>query len=229
MDNPLLIAVIIGWIVSVCLHEYAHALAAYLSGDRSVAERGYLSMNPLSYIDPVTSLLIPAVILAIGGIPLPGGAVLIDRSALRRRWQASLVSAAGPLANLLLFAGLALLIHPKIGLVDAKLPVSSWPTWAVFVGTMALLQLFAVLLNLLPIPPLDGFQAIEPFLKPSTREQIMLSPIGRFGFLIVVAALLFVPGVNNAFFTAIEAIFEFIGVPWRLPAGCYSLTFFSDG
>ena len=52
MGNPLLIAVIIGWVMSVCVHEYCHALAAYLAGDRSVSARGYLSMNPLLYIDP---------------------------------------------------------------------------------------------------------------------------------------------------------------------------------
>lgn len=222
--DPLLIAVLIGWIMSVCLHEYAHALAAYLAGDRTVRDRGYLSMNPLSYIDPVNSLLLPALILWLGGLPLPGGAVLIDRSAFRKQWHASVVSAAGPAMNLVLFAVLTVAIHPKLGLAPAG-PVESWPMWAVFAGTMAFLEIFSVLINLVPIPPLDGFQAIEPFLKPSTRERIMHSPLSSMGFFILFGAFFFIPAVGQFFFGIIERIFESVGVPWDIPVRCYRMAF----
>ena len=92
--TPFKLALLVGWILSVCFHEFCHALVAYWGGDRSVKEKGYLGMNPAAYIDPMMSLLLPAVILLMGGFPLPGAAVRIDRSALRSRVWASAVSAA---------------------------------------------------------------------------------------------------------------------------------------
>src|SRR5687768_11485576 len=72
-ESPLFWAVMVGWIMSVILHEFAHGVVAYLGGDYTIRERGGLSLNPLVYIDPVGSLLLPAVFLLLGGIPLPGG------------------------------------------------------------------------------------------------------------------------------------------------------------
>jgi Zn-dependent protease len=101
--TPLFLAILICWIFSVCVHEFAHALVAYIGGDRSVVEKGYLHFNPFKYIDPVGSLLIPAAFLLMGGLPLPGGAVSINRSALRSKHWDALVSAAGPVSNFILF------------------------------------------------------------------------------------------------------------------------------
>ena len=71
--TPLLGAVLICWIFSVCVHEFSHAIVAYWGGDTSVRQRGYLSFNPFCYIHPVTSILLPCVFLLMGGVPLPGG------------------------------------------------------------------------------------------------------------------------------------------------------------
>jgi Zn-dependent protease len=225
MGNPLLIAVIIGWIMSVCVHEYCHALAAYLAGDRSVSARGYLSMNPLLYLDPVMSVLIPLLALYFGGIPLPGGAVQIDRLALRKRWYASLVSAAGPASNFMLFLVCAAVIHPKVGLVDWLEPVGDWPVWAVFAGTMAVLQVFALLLNLLPIPPLDGFYIIEPYLTASSRERLMSPGAAMVGLAFVFFGFELIPGLMNGFVRAIAAVFGFVGIPAGEALECYFITF----
>lgn len=59
--NPLFWAVLVGWILSVVLHEFAHGLVAHLGGDYTIKERGGLTLNPLAYVDPVFSLLLPAV------------------------------------------------------------------------------------------------------------------------------------------------------------------------
>src|SRR5436309_1747647 len=83
IHNPLLWAILIGWILTVVLHEFAHGLVGYLGGDYTVKERGGLSLNPLQYVDPVMSLLLPAVFLMMGGVPLPGGATFIRRDLLR--------------------------------------------------------------------------------------------------------------------------------------------------
>src|SRR6478735_7401508 len=89
-----------GWLITLCLHEFAHAAVSYLGGDVSVKARGYLTLNPLRYTDLAYSIIIPILLLAVGGIPLPGGAVLVEPGRMRRRWYASLVSAAGPATNM---------------------------------------------------------------------------------------------------------------------------------
>ena len=134
------VIVLIGWIFSLCLHEFSHALVAYLGGDTTVKDKGYLTFNPLKYTHPVYSLLIPIVFLVLGGIGLPGGAVYIETWRLRSCNWVSAVSLAGPTANLILAV--------IIGLVLRFGPVTSsglWPALA-FLG---LLQVIAVVLNLI--------------------------------------------------------------------------------
>src|SRR3954462_3825544 len=107
-QTPLFWAVFIGWIMSVILHEFAHGFVAYLGGDYTIRERGGLTLNPFQYIDPVFSLLFPALIFLMGGVPLPGGVTYIRRELIRSRaWQVA-VSAAGPAMNFLLFLLLCL-------------------------------------------------------------------------------------------------------------------------
>src|SRR5271155_6046628 len=67
---------IAGWVVSLCLHEFGHAFTAWKFGDRDIALRGYLDMDPRRYSHPVLSIVLPIAITAIGGIRLPGAAVV---------------------------------------------------------------------------------------------------------------------------------------------------------
>src|SRR5436190_16433471 len=106
-------AVIIAWIMSVILHEFAHGFVAYLGGDYTIKERGGLTLNPLQYIDPVFSVIIPVVILFLGGVPLPGGATYVRRDLLRSNFWDTAVSLAGPAMNFLLFIVCAIPLHPK--------------------------------------------------------------------------------------------------------------------
>jgi Zn-dependent protease len=104
------ITVIVGWIFSLCLHEFSHAIVAYYGGDTSVKDKGYLTFNPLKYTHPFYSIVLPMIFLLLGGIGLPGGAVYIDTWRLRsRRWQAA-VSLAGPAANLVVAIVLAIIL-----------------------------------------------------------------------------------------------------------------------
>ena len=86
-----------GWIVSLSLHEFGHAYTAFKSGDYSVAEKGYLNLNPLKYTNIFMSILLPIVFLMMGGIGFPGGAVYIDLASIKEKTHRSLVSAAGPI------------------------------------------------------------------------------------------------------------------------------------
>lgn len=220
--TPLFGAVLICWIFSVCVHEFAHALVAYWGGDRSVRARGYLSFNIFAYIHPVTSLLLPAIFLAMGGVPLPGGAVYIDEHALRsKRWR-SLVAAAGPASNFILFLILAAVVHPATGVLD---PTESLPpTWTMLLATMTVLQLFSVLFNLLPIPPLDGFGIIEPYLPYDLRMKARA--IGWGGLFVLFFVFFRFDGVVNGFMDAVDAIMSWFGLPFESTWRYYNITFF---
>ena len=188
-----------GWGVSLCLHEFGHAYVAYRGGDREVYFKGYLTLDPRKYTDPVFSLVLPLLILAIGGIPLPGGAVFINHHSLRNRRVESMVSLAGPFFNLLL--GVLLMISVSV----------FQPTiWlAAALSYLAFLQILAFVLNILPIPGLDGWGAIEPWLSPQAQ---------RFGAkarpwapLILFACIIGIPAVGRAFFDLADSVYELIG------------------
>ena len=106
------IFVIAGWLVSLCLHEFGHAYTAWRFGDHDVAVRGYLTLNPLKYSNPLLSLGLPLLFIALGGIGLPGGAVYV-RTGLMTTRQRTMVSLAGPFANLVL-AVLLLAADPAV-------------------------------------------------------------------------------------------------------------------
>jgi Zn-dependent protease len=189
LNSPITWAVIIGWIMTVVLHEFAHGLVGYLGGDYTIKERGGLTLNPLQYVDPVFSILLPIVFLMMGGIPLPGGVTYIRRDLLRSRAWDSAVAAAGPAMNFLLFLLLALPFHPQLGWINTSMRGDEYKPWQIFIGAMALLQIITVFLNLIPIPPLDGFNIIGPYMDQETRLKFTTPPISSFAFFVLFAIL----------------------------------------
>jgi len=155
--------VLFGWIFSLCLHEFSHALVAYYGGDYTVREKGYLTFNPLKYTHPLFSIILPLLFLVLGGIGLPGGAVYIERWRIRNRWMLSLMSLAGPFANLLIAVVLGLVLRFVPGIDPRFLPGLSF---------LLVLQISAVLFNLIPVPPFDGYNALEPFLPETVQATI---------------------------------------------------------
>src|SRR3954470_23564946 len=163
--DPLLWAAFIGWILSVVLHEFGHGIVAYFGGDYTIRERGGLTLNPIQYIDPIFSLLIPAVIFAMGGVPLPGGVTYIRRDLIRNRFWQVATSAAGPAMNFLIFLAMAMPFHPKLGWIHLPGDGEDASNGQLFLGAMLWLQMLSVLFNLVPVPPLDGYQMLEQFLS----------------------------------------------------------------
>ncbi|GHJ38056.1 site-2 protease family protein [Streptomyces sp. TS71-3] len=193
------------WVVSLCLHEYAHARTALHSGDISVGSKGYLTLNPMKYTHAVLSIVLPVLFLIMGGIGLPGGAVFIERGRIRGRWRHSLISAAGPLTNVL-FA-IVCTAPFWLGALDG-VP----DTFRYALGFLALLQVTAAILNFLPVPGLDGYGVLEPWLSYGVRRQV--EPFAPFGML-AVFALLWIPSINGVFFDAVDAVLRALGVhPW---------------
>jgi Zn-dependent protease len=188
-----------GWGVSLCLHEFGHAIVAYRGGDREVYFKGYLTLDPRRYTDPVLSLVIPLILLAIGGIPLPGGAVWINHHALRSKTVETMVSLAGPLSNL----GLGVLLIISVDVFEPGLALAGGLSF------LALLQIFAFVLNILPIPGLDGWGAIEPYLSPQAQQ--FGAKARPWAGLILFAALLGIPAVGAIFFDLADTVFAAVG------------------
>jgi Zn-dependent protease len=209
-DYRLYGAVIIGWIISVILHEFAHGIVAYWGGDYTIRERGGLTLNPLQYVDPLFSIIIPVVILLIGGIPLPGGVTYIRRDLLRSRAWDTAVSLAGPLMNFILFIACAIPLHPSVGWLDPMAGPESWTNLQIFLATMAFLQLIAVILNLIPIPPLDGFQAISPYLPRDFTEKVTTPPLSTFLFFVYVM-IVWQPRIWTLYLTALLFLLKLMG------------------
>jgi Zn-dependent protease len=205
----------------LCLHEFGHAYAAHRGGDTSIAGRGYLDLNPLRYVNPVLSLLLPAIYLIIGGLPLPGGSVLVNRAAIRTRAGAALVSAAGPLMNVAAAAismALIVLFAPTVTYGNFGFIDTSAPHWAFWAGLsfFAYLQVAVAILNLIPVPGLDGYGIIEPYLRYETRRA--LEPIRPYGILAVLLLLFAFPPIRDGFSTLILHILQFGQQPDAGPA-----------
>jgi Zn-dependent protease len=192
--------VVAGWVTSLCIHEFGHALVAYLGGDRSVASYGYLTLNPLRYTNVLLSIVLPIAFLLLGGIGLPGGAVYINHSALRSKTWDSAVSAAGPAGTLLcgLLVALPFMLPNHADFMLAHVE---------FFGALAFLgfiEAFALLLNLVPIPGLDGFGILRPWLPYSVQDAA--NRFGALAILGVFAVLWYVAPVRSAFFQTVLAL-----------------------
>lgn len=214
-----------GWAVSLCVHEFGHAIVAFRGGDWSVQDKGYLSLDPRRYTDPVLSLLLPILFLAIGGIPLPGGAVWINHGALRSRAVESRVSLAGPLSNLAIGILLAVAVA-VFGPSTTEIAYSGLTEHALWAGLsfLALLQLAAFVLNILPVPGLDGWGAIEPYLSYEAR--VFGAKARQWAPLILFAVLIGIPGVSEVFWEVVTALYGTVGGDEFAAAVGQSLFFF---
>ena len=206
-----IVFVVSGWVTSLCIHEFGHAIVAYLGGDRSVAAAGYLTLNPLRYTNATMSIVLPVVFLLLGGIALPGGAVYINQSALRTKWWSSAVSLAGPAGTFLCWLAVA-----GFFVVAFSARIISTGNIELFAGlaVLAFYLSFALVINLLPVPGLDGFGVIRPWLPLTYRYWALR--YGTIAIIGVYAALWFVAPVRSAFFHLIFAITTVAGIPTEL-------------
>jgi Zn-dependent protease len=202
--------VLVGWVFSLTVHEFAHAATAFLSGDTSTSTIRYLSGNPLNYINPLLSIGLPLLFVLLGGIGLPGGAVYLQTQNIHDRNLRSAVSLAGPLSNLVFLGALVALL--RVGMTFG-LPGFTYDTGfatAAALGLLAFFQLSAVLLNLIPIPGLDGYGAVEPYLSYQTRQSF--EAIRPYGFIILFGLFWLVPPFYGFFFGVVDTGLSLFGV-----------------
>jgi Zn-dependent protease len=196
--------VVSGWIISVCVHEYGHARAAYTFGDESVVNQGYLTLDPFRYTHPVNSILMPVLIMLLGGIGLPGAAVYVNHLAIRSARNRALTAAAGPAGTVVVL--FALMLPLWFGYAGEDELTAFWAAWAL----LAMFQITSLLFNLMPVPGFDGWGIIEPYLPQEIRDYGYRAAV--FAQIAILLIFLNVPQVSRAFFWLVSLIADLIGL-----------------
>ena len=173
---------IVIFLFSVVFHEVAHGWVAFALGDSTAKREGRLTLNPLKHLDPIGTILIPAMLILMG-LPGFGWARPVPVNPYNfkdQKYGSAKVSIAGPVANLALalIFGLILRIFP--GLI-------ALPGLYLMFSYIVYINLLLAVFNLLPVPPLDGSHILFTFL-PSEMEnlKIFLSQFGIFILLFII-------------------------------------------
>lgn len=204
-------------IFAITLHEAAHGYVARYFGDPTAWRLGRVSLNPLRHIDPVGTILVPILILTVSKLAAGGGILFgwakpvpVDYGRLRRPKQDMLwVAAAGPLANLAMALGWALLLRMALATPEGNYSAAMAEMGRAGINVNAVLML----LNLLPIPPLDGGRIVTSLLPHRLAWQF--SRIEPYGFVILLAMLFFgvldviLRPLLGVFLMLIKALFNF--------------------
>jgi Zn-dependent protease len=174
---------------AVSFHESAHGWVAMKCGDNTARDLGRITMNPLKHLDPFGSLLFPA-LLAFSGLPVFGWArpVPVSLRGVRNPRRANLlVSAAGPLSNLLLAAlfAVAVVLVKRSYTFEGNRDILG-PLF-IIAASSVLVNVSLAVFNLLPIPPLDGFGVVESLAPAAALPAVLW--LRRFGFLILVVMM----------------------------------------
>ena len=172
---------------AITVHEVAHGWMARRHGDNTAFMLGRLTLNPIRHIDPIGTILVPAVALLVGGFiigwarPVP----INTRNLRQPRRDMALVALAGPGANLLMGLGWAIVV--RIGL--ALLGSAEWIAMPmIYMGVAGIvINMMLMVLNLLPLPPLDGGRVLSSLLPP--RASDVLNRIEPYGIFILIGLL----------------------------------------
>jgi len=214
VEIALIVACFVFFFMSIVTHEVAHGWVALRCGDPTARDLGRISFNPFLHVDPIFSVVFPVVTYSMFGFFFGGAKpVPVVPQNFRHRVADDLkVTAAGPGSNLLIAAFFALLMHlPVFG---EKTPDNGA---MVLMGVTVFVNLLLGLFNLIPIPPLDGSHMLAHALPEPIRTSYR--SIGSFGIVVLIALLVAVPGVGEALFGVISAIFAVFGHPPELLEG----------
>lgn len=176
----MILAELLALIVGLTLHEFSHAITSHYLGDRTAADQGRLTLNPLAHIDPFATLLLPALLL-LAGLPVFAAAkpVPFNPYAVRGgKWGAAGVALAGPAMNFALAIFFAIWSH--------LMPFNALS--ALFLGEMVIVNVALGVFNLIPFPPLDGSRLLYAAAPAGLRD--VMDRIERAGFVVLVVFML---------------------------------------
>ncbi len=175
-----LIAGVVALLVGLTFHEFSHALLADQLGDRQPRAMGRLTLNPIPHIDPIGALML---VVAGFGWAKP---VMVNPFALRDGPRGmALVAFAGPIANVVVAIGFAVIyrVLGAVGVDDGFVPR--------LIELIVRLNILLAIFNLIPIPPLDGYNVLLAFLPP--RQAMVVRQYAPYG-VILLLLLVFLPG-----------------------------------
>ncbi len=173
---------------AVALHEAAHAWMADKKGDSTARMLGRLTFNPLKHIDPVGTILVPVLMIAFTGFafgwakPVPIDARNLKNPKKDMMW----VAAAGPVSNFIMAVLWAIFLNISVMFFDGRSSVSMFFLLMPIAGIT--INVILGVLNLLPIPPLDGSRIMAGLLSP--QAAMKYSKIEPYGFFIIIALML---------------------------------------
>jgi Zn-dependent protease len=206
-------------ILSLTVHEFAHAWSAFKLGDDTASRQGRMTLNPLSHIDPIGTLLIPIFSILNGTVSLIGWAKPVPVSPYRFHRKISMrngmmiTALAGPASNLLLafvFGGLAILLYSgEIEAVTARFDTSrvmalyalgQQDASLMIIGRVFFLNISLAVFNMLPVPPLDGSRVLPLAIQEKMMRYQMLVFLGLILLINFASSVLMVPivAVGNA-------------------------------
>jgi Zn-dependent protease len=190
MDELTLVQKIVVWIVpvifAITVHEVAHGWVAKLCGDKTAWMLGRLTLNPIKHIDLIGTIIVPSLMLATTGFvfgwakPIP----VNSRNLKNPKSDMALVAIAGPVANFLMALGWVLFIRLAIfiNIAEYSMPM-------LYVGVAGIMINIVIgLLNLLPIPPLDGSRIVS-WLLPRQWDRYY-QYVERYGFFILIGLMM---------------------------------------
>ncbi len=189
---------IVPMLLSLTVHEYAHARVAYALGDDTASMQGRLTLNPLAHADPIGTFLMPVVAHLGGGLPLIGWAKPVPVSPHRFDPRVTmhtgmlLTAAAGPLSNLVLMflaaAGMRIMLEVSpeaFRVAEEGVRMTATQTGARLLFILVFMNAGLAVFNLLPLPPLDGSRLLP------RRMQEFVAPLQSFSYLILMAIVVF--------------------------------------
>ncbi len=185
------------FLVSLSIHEYAHAWMAFRYGDDTAARMGRLTLNPAAHISLFGTIILPLLVGFGWAKPVP-----VDFSVLNRR-QMFNVAAAGPGSNILLAVALAVFFH--------LFRLRAFPLLGSFVLLAILYNIILAVFNLLPIPPLDGSRMVYAKLKSPESIQAYRQ-VSQFGLFILIGFLAF-GGFERIILPVVGLLYALLGLP----------------
>ena len=208
MSSDILIKIImiaIPLIFAITMHEAAHGFIAKLRGDNTAYNLGRVSLNPICHIDPLGTIIIPGFMLlsslTVGSPFIFGWAkpVPINYNNLKKpKLDMAFVAIAGPAANLFMAIMWAIVYQ----YVDIHIYIKSMALYGIFIN------ITLMVLNLIPIPPLDGSRIVSLFLSDSASYKY--NSIERYGFIILIILMIIQIGNSSLLFSIISPVINWL-------------------